>query len=97
MMNSTAGEYRFLMDRYLHGELSAEDFQLAFLEKFKKETRRLNDDLFGLLDELFGDVDAFCADPKILAELQAETPGFYLDEQSLKKRVREVSERLSQF
>jgi hypothetical protein len=96
-MKSAADEYQILMDRFLQGEISAKAFQLAFLDKFKHETRSLDSSLFELLDGLFADVDAFCANPVTLAKLQAETPGFYLDEQSLKDRVSEVSKRLSQL
>ena len=52
----------------------------------------LDETLLELLDGLFGDVDAFCAEPEALARLQAEAPGFYLDEQSLRNRVSEVSQ-----
>ena len=76
--------------------MTAEEFQLAYLDKFKSETRTFDEDLFELLDGLFADVDAFGSDPKILAVLQAERPGCYLDEQSLRNRVSEVSQRLSQ-
>lgn len=86
-MKPALEDYRLLLERFLHKEMSAKQFQTEFLDKFKNETRQLDLALFDLLDTLFGDVDSFCSEPELLAALQAETPGFYLDEQSLRNRV----------
>jgi hypothetical protein len=96
-VTSVAQDYRELLDRFLEGDMSASEFQQKYLEKFKAETRWLGSPLFELLDGLFGDVDSFVADPKLLAELQATIPDFYLDEQSLRDRVAEVSRQLSEM
>ena len=97
MTEFTSDEYKNLMDKFLSGETPAEEFQLAFLERFKNETTLFGADVFELLDRVFSDVDAFCADPKLFAKLEAERPGFYLDEQSLRNRVAEASKRLAQL
>jgi len=96
-VTALAQDYRDLLDRFLEGDMSVSDFQQTYLDKFKNETRVLGSPLFELLDGLFADVDAFCADPKLLAELQDQIPGFYLDEQSLRDRVAEVSRQLSEM
>jgi hypothetical protein len=96
-MKAAADEYLVLMNTFLHGEMPSAEFQLAYIEKFKNETTLFDEKVFQLLDELFGDVDAFCADPEELAALQAELPGFYLDEQTLRGRVSDIAQRLSEM
>jgi hypothetical protein len=97
MMKSASDDYQKLMDRFLSGEMPAGEFQIAFLEKFKNETTIFGAAVFELLDKVFSDVDAFSADPKLLAKLQAERPQFYLDEQSLRSRIAEASKRLAEL
>jgi hypothetical protein len=96
-MKSATNEYKSLLERFLSGGMTGEQFQLAYLDKFKSETTNLDEDLYELLDALFVDVDAFVPDPELLAQLQAERPGFYLDERSLRDRVSEVVRRLDQL
>lgn len=93
-MSTIAEDYKDLLQSFLSGHLTPQAFQAAYLEKFKGEDRALSEELFQLLDGLFGDVDAFCPDPGLLVRLQTEVPDFYLDEASLRKRVQEVSSRL---
>lgn len=94
-MSDAYTDYGLLLHDYLAGALSAEEFQRAYLEHFKNENRELDDDLFEVLDELFGAVDAFCADPELLAELCVAKPGFYLDEKALRAKVAQASQRLA--
>ena len=90
-MSSPAGEYMLLLEQFLSKKMSVEDFQVAYLNHFKKETRRLDESVFELLDSTFGDVDAFTTDPLLLAE----SPDFYLDEEGLRKKVRFIVSRLA--
>jgi hypothetical protein len=85
-MSNPATDYRLLLERFLGGELTAERFQSTYLERFKTEQRRLDEPLFELLDGLFGDVDSFTTDLNLLAE----NPSFYLDEDRLREKVRDV-------
>ena len=85
-MSQTAAEYRNLSERFLREELSAEQFQAMFLEGFKHETRQLDEPLFFLLDELFGDVDCYTSNPELLAEEK----DFYVDEHALRDKVRQA-------
>jgi len=70
--------------------MPVEQFQSIYLERFKNE-EQLNGATFELLDELFGDVDSFTADQRLLAE----NPDFYLDEVRLREKVRSVANRLA--
>ena len=90
-MNDIYADYRFLLDRFLKDNMSVEEFQTAYFDRFKNETRNLDEALFKLLDGLFGDIDAFSTDPQLLAA----QPDFYLNEQQLRERVQQVAKRLS--
>ena len=93
-MRNIYKDYGILLQSFLAGASSAEDFQRAYLDLFKNESRKLDDFLFEILDELFGDVDAFCADPDLLTKLAVAKPGFYLDEKALREKVAQASQRL---
>jgi hypothetical protein len=70
-MSDMDTDYGLLLHRFLAGALSAEDFQRAYLERFKNESRELDDSLFEILDELFGD-EVVQASQR-LARLQKQT------------------------
>jgi len=89
-MNEVAGTYLELLERFLTRKLSLMDFQRAYLRQFKDETRDMDDALFELLDEFFGDLDSFSADPALLAA----RPDFYLDEAGLRDKAENVLLRL---
>jgi hypothetical protein len=70
--------------------MPVEEFQETYLERFKNETN-LDREAFQLLDELFGDVDSFTVDQRLLAE----SPDFYLDEARLREKVHVVADSLA--
>lgn len=96
-MGSPHEDYQDLLDRYIRGEFSVQEFQTRYLNRFKNEDRQLDDELFAILDELFGDVDAFSGDPMVRVELQSKTPGFYLDENQLRERVIRASREIGRL
>ena len=57
--------YTTLMSEFVDGKLTAATFESAYLQKFKNEGTMLPESVFSVLDRLFGDVDAYCADPSI--------------------------------
>jgi len=89
-MDSVFDTYSNLIQRYLNRSISSTDFKTAYLTRFQEETRPLDEPLFLLLDELFGDIDACTNDPELLAE----DPNFYLDEKSLESRAQSVLARM---
>lgn len=93
-VGSEYNDYISLLQRFIQGDLPADEFQLQYLNMFKQETRRLSGPLFELLDRLFGDVDAFCGDLAARKELEATHSGFYLDESELQLRVVQAAEAL---
>ncbi|MDC6171319.1 colicin immunity domain-containing protein [Paucibacter sp. XJ19-41] len=90
-MNSFLVDYGLLLEQFLHGAISVEEFHTTYLDRFKNEAEQLNEPLFELLDELFGDVDSFTTDQQLLTD----SPGFYLDEVRLREKVQLAAVRLS--
>ena len=89
-MSNPLVDYASLLEQFLSGAMPVEEFQATYLDRFKGE-RSLEEPLFELLDELFGDIDSFTTDSQLLAE----NPDFYLNEAKLRQKVRRTVERLS--
>lgn len=92
-MGDVYTDYGMLLNRFLEGGISAEEFQCAYLERFKNEERKLGGSLYELLEDLFGDVDSFSTNQELLAE----NPGFYLDEAALREKTAQALKRLIQL
>ncbi len=76
-------EYIRLIESFVKGELSAEDFESRYLAMFKADKTHRREDEFRVLDRLFADVDSFCADPSIRSTDE-------LDEEELRSRCVEA-------
>lgn len=82
-MTGFKDEYARMMQDFMQGVLPTTGFAAAYLDKFKNETRELGEEEFEILDELFGDVDAYTPDTSLIAQ----NPNFYIDEVQLRERV----------
>jgi hypothetical protein len=82
--------YGDLIERFLGHKLSLQEFSTIFMERFQNETEQLDEPLFLLLDELFGDVDSTTGDPELLAE----RPEFYMDKEGLEVKARDILQRM---
>jgi hypothetical protein len=89
-MDKIYNEYEALIAGFVDGKTSAEEFQRAYLDRFKTEVRDLDEPLYQLLEGLFGDVDVFSAN----ADLLNHWPHLYLDGAVLKERAKRALERL---
>lgn len=96
-MDRDATQYVSLLKGFLAGEISAEEFQAKYIGMFKAEDREFDPSLFVILDALFGDVDSFVLNPELMAELESQNPGFYLDETALRRKVSSAYEKLLSF
>lgn len=92
-MVSILESYWQLMQQYLNDQISTERFLNTFIGAFKNEKRVMNETEYALLDELFGDADAYSEDPS----LRAEMPGFYLDETALRQQVAAAVDRIGKL
>ena len=83
-------EYKALIQNYLNDEFSSLDFQKLYIEKFKNEERLLDECLFLILDEFFGDVDAYTEDEGLLVG----NSDFYLNQDMFREKAKSVLNRL---
>ncbi len=58
-------EYQDLLDDLISGRISPVQFESKYLQRFKSETITFPESVFMVLDRLFADVDAYCADSSI--------------------------------
>jgi len=96
-MDSDATQYVALLKGFLAEGMSAEEFQARYIDMFKAENREFDPSLFAILDALFGDVDSLALNPELMAELEPQNPGFYLDETALRRKVSLAYEALLGF
>lgn len=68
VMEAAVSKYVELIDRFVCRTIDATTFEAAYLKMFKNETAHLPDTAFTVLEQLFGDVDAFCVDPALRGE-----------------------------
>jgi hypothetical protein len=52
-------DYKKLVNQFLNRRLTAEEFQKAYLTKFKQEKDGMDTKLFSILQGLFEDLDAY--------------------------------------
>jgi hypothetical protein len=90
--DSVASDYAALLRGYLSGGLPLEEFSAKFFRRFKNE-QHLGEELYCVLDELFGDLDSVTEDPQLLSD----RPEFYLNEQSLRKKLEVAVRRLTEI
>lgn len=78
-MEAAISKFVELIERFVSGTIDAPAFEATYLNRFKNESTRLPETAFGVLDQLFAEVDAFCADPDLRGESD-------LDEDALRSR-----------
>jgi len=80
--------YMELIRSFLAYDLTACEFEQQYLELFKTDNERRVESVYNILDKLFADVDAFCADP----ELRDEDD---IDEDELRRKCKDALEKLA--
>ena len=83
------GPYLEMISDFVSGRISASEFEIAYLERFKNESSILPEQAFLILDGLFADVDAYCADPELRDADE-------LDEEQLRDRCKLALEKLEE-
>ncbi len=86
-MNALTSYIR-LLSSFAAQELSATEFEARYLRLYKQEETLFSDETFLVLDELFGDVDAFYPNPDLRDEDD-------LDEEQLHQRCARALEKLN--
>jgi hypothetical protein len=80
--------YIDLIESFLNNQISSLTFEREYLDMFKNDETRWAGEEYEVLNELFSDVDAFCADP----ELRGSDD---LDEEQLRQGAKIAIEKLS--
>ena len=83
-----ADDIRYLIRRFVIGDSSADQFETAYLARFKDDPNQVTGAVFDILDELFADVDDYVSDPA----LRRNAGGISGDE--LRARARDAYSRL---
>ena len=87
MNTDRVDDYIAMIASFVNGDCDVHVFESRFLVMFTEESKRLPHKAFLVLDRLFGEVDAFCADPELHDEGD-------LDEVELLKRCRNALREL---
>jgi Bacterial self-protective colicin-like immunity len=67
--------YRRMLEAFVGGSMSADEFETAFLAQYKSEARMCSDDVFNIVDSFFADVDRYVGDPDLRARLASDALG----------------------
>lgn len=71
--------------------LTADEFEVVFLRLYKLDPTQWPADLFAVLDSFFADVDAYCPDDALRAEVGG------LDADELRERASQTFSRLKEL
>lgn len=85
---STIEGYILLITQFVTGEISASQFEIAYLDMFKSENDELPEYVYNALNNLFSSVDAYCGD----SELRDDED---LDDGELVAKAKEALENLT--
>lgn len=81
--------YRPVMDRFLSGEIGAENFSEAYMEIFKNDANQVTGPEFDVLDSIFVAIDDYVEAPELRDPDEGD-----IDEVELRARVEEGYRRL---
>lgn len=68
MTVSKLGPYIELTKSFVENKIDANEFERRYLSMFKNDTNSWTEAEYEILNGLFGEVDAFCADPELRDE-----------------------------
>jgi hypothetical protein len=89
-MIAVRDDYANLMRDFVSRRITAQEFEARYLKKFKGEKRSMDEWTYRILDQVFGDVDAFCGDDLLRQALESEHPGEQLSAEQLRLKVAEA-------
>lgn len=85
-------EYKSLIEDFLEGKISAQEFERSYLSKFKNEPGGMDHALYEILQELFSAVDSYSPN----ATSKDKDP-FTTSEETLKEEARSSLRRLKRY
>lgn len=84
-------EYLQLINSFLKSEITANDFSLKFIDKMKNDNRTFGDDLYDLLEEMFGEANSYTDKH----EIYITNPDWYLTDIQLKNKATLIASKLT--
>jgi hypothetical protein len=87
-MQPEAAKYLKLIRAFNDGAIPLEQFERNYFRMHKAERVLIGPPVDRILGTLFSDLDSFEPDPALRAELNEDRPGFYLNEQEIRVRIR---------
>lgn len=97
--SANARKYKNLISQFINGQITASEFQSAYIQAFKTSEDKLGQDEFDILQYLFTSADGYVADPESRKQLLAAYPelrkyGHGLDDEELRADAREAYRQL---
>jgi hypothetical protein len=83
-MTDISAEYEKLIESFLSGAMPVEELRDFFRDKFKQETRPLDEVLSLILDGFLADLETWTGDKELLEE----KPKLYLNEKQIRERAK---------
>lgn len=82
--------YLSLVEEFLAGDIDARTFERRYLEAWSSAPPHGPGPLFDVLEGLFLDVDAYCADPELRDEGDLDDDALRLSAQKARRRLSEL-------
>ncbi|HVY87272.1 MAG TPA: colicin immunity domain-containing protein [Hyphomonadaceae bacterium] len=92
-MTNPSDRYKKLLDSYIDGRLSTEEFCRQYDEAFLADDTMFEPALYDILNDLFVDTDALTSNPALIAE----RPTFYVNEKEFRERAELAAARLDRW
>jgi hypothetical protein len=89
-MTDPSAPYRKLLELYLVGEFSTEEFCRRYDEAFLADSTIFEPELYEILNELFIDTEALTSNPVLIAE----RPSFHLNDAQFHQKAKLAAARL---
>ena len=83
-MSDISAEYEKLIESFLAGNMPVEELRDFFRDKFRQETRPLDEVLSLILEGFVADLETYTGDKELLAE----KPKLFLNEKQIRERAK---------
>lgn len=84
-IESQVAAYRSLVAAFLRGDVPAGAFAREFEAKYLADTAVHPQEIFDVLEALFGAADSFVSDEGLRAQLKSDRPTMYIGEEELRQ------------
>lgn len=94
MSDQSLAKYQDLIGAFVRHELPVGDFEQQYLAMFKDDSVLWPESVFAILNDLFGAVDSFCADPDLRGQI---LPAGGLDEDQLREEAARAHQAIARI